>query len=57
MRQKKQVLFVSQRIQPVDSRALELQIAKEILQEVFRAGPEDVEEMIQVRITELKGPH
>ncbi len=55
IRQKKQVLFVSQHIQPVDSRVLELQTAKEILQEVFGAGPEDVDEMIQAKITELKG--
>lgn len=52
---KKQVLFMSQHIQPADTRSLELQAAKEILGEVFGAGPEDVEGMIQARIEELKG--
>jgi len=46
---------VSQRMQPADTRVLELQVAKEILQEVFGAGPEDVEEMIQAKIAELNG--
>ncbi len=46
---------MSQRSQPVDPRALELQTAKEILREVFGARAEDVEEMIQARIAELKG--
>ena len=52
---KKQVLFVSQHILPVDTRVLELHAAKEILGEVFGAKPEDVDEMIQARIEELKG--
>ena len=55
MRSKKQVLFVSQQIRPVDIKAQELQVAKEILGEVFGAGPQDVDEMIQARIGELKG--
>ncbi len=52
---KKQALFVSQHIQPAHTKPLELQAAKEILAEVFGAGPEDVDEMIQARIEELKG--
>jgi hypothetical protein len=32
---------------------LELEVAKEILQEVFGVAPEDVEEMIHRRLTEL----
>jgi len=32
--------------------ALELQTAKEILAEIFRARPEDVEDMIQRRLVE-----
>jgi len=40
---KKQVLFVSQHIQPADTKALELHAAKEILSEVFGTEPEDVE--------------
>jgi hypothetical protein len=32
---------------------LELMVAKEILQEVFAVSAEDVEEMIQQRLTEL----
>jgi hypothetical protein len=55
MKSKKQVLFVSQHIPSADTRVLELQVAKEILGEVFGAEPEDVDEMIQARITELKG--
>jgi hypothetical protein len=55
IRSKKQVLFVNHHIQPADTRALELQAAKEILAEVFGAGPEEVEGMIQARIEELKG--
>jgi hypothetical protein len=55
IRSKRQVLNVSQRSQPADPRAQELQTAKEILQEVFSARPEDVDEMIQAKITELKG--
>jgi len=38
---KKEVLFVSQQIQPVDLSVLDLQIAKEILGEAFGAEPED----------------
>jgi hypothetical protein len=55
IKSKKQVLFVNQYIRPVDKIAQELQAAKEILGEVFGAEPEDVDEMIQARITELKG--
>jgi hypothetical protein len=55
IKSKKQVLFVSQHIRPVDTRVLELHAAKEILGEVFGAKPEDVEEMIQAKIAELKG--
>jgi hypothetical protein len=55
MRSKKQVLFVSQYIRPVDIKAQELQVAKEILGEVFGAESEDVEEMIQARIAKLRG--
>jgi hypothetical protein len=55
MRSKKQVLFVSQQIRSVDIRVQELQMAKEILGEVFGAELDDVEEMIQARIAELKG--
>ncbi len=36
-----------------DLTLLELEIAKEILQEVFGIAPEDVEEMIQQRLIEL----
>jgi hypothetical protein len=54
MKSKKQVLFVSQHIQPTDTRVLELQVAKEILSEVFGAGPEDVDGMIKARISGLK---
>jgi hypothetical protein len=52
---KKQVLFVSQHVQPIDIMAQELQAAKEILGEVFGSGPQDVDEMIKARISELKG--
>jgi hypothetical protein len=52
---KKQVLFVSQHVQPIDIMAQELQAAKEILGEVFGSGPQDVDEMIKARIGELKG--
>lgn len=55
IRSKKQVLLVSQRIQPIDTRVLELQAAKGIIQEVFGARPEDVEVMIQAKIAELEG--
>ncbi len=51
----KQALFVGQHIQPAHTKPLELQAAKEILAEVFGAGPEDVDEMIQARIGDLKG--
>jgi hypothetical protein len=33
----------------------ELKAAKELIQEIFGAEPKDVEEMIQARISELKG--
>jgi len=52
---KKQVMFVNHRIPPADTRSLELQAAKEILAEVFGAGPEDVDGMIQARLAELRG--
>jgi hypothetical protein len=55
IRSKKQALLVNQYIQPADTRALELQAAKEILGEVFGAEPEDIDGMIQARIEELKG--
>ena len=38
--------------QRVNTKALELETAKEILAEVFRARPADVEEMIQRRLEE-----
>jgi hypothetical protein len=37
-------------------RVLELETAKEILAEVFRAQPADVEEMIQNRLEEMNWP-
>jgi hypothetical protein len=46
---KKQVLFVSQHVQPIDIMAQELQAAKEILGEVFGSGPQDVDEMIKAK--------
>ena len=36
----------------VNPRLLELQTAKQILEEIFHARPSDVEEMIQMRLTE-----
>ena len=38
----------------VNPRHLELQTAKQILEEVFNARPADVEEMIQLRLEERK---
>ncbi len=38
--------------QRVNTKALELQTAKEILAEVFHARPADVEEMIRMRLEE-----
>ena len=38
----------------VNPRLLELQTAKQILEEVFNARPADVEEMIQLRLEEKK---
>ena len=46
---------LNQHIRPVDIKSQELQAAKEILGEVFGAGPQDVDEMIRARIGELKG--
>ena len=40
----------------VDLNVLELQTAKEILAEVFRTRPADVEEMIQKRLEEKNSP-
>jgi hypothetical protein len=40
----------------VAPKVLELQMAKEILAEVFHARPADVEEMIQRRLEEKNGP-
>jgi predicted acyltransferase (DUF342 family) len=58
IKSKKQVLFVTQHIhQPVDTKVLELQAAKDILGEVFGAESEDVDEMIRAKIGELKGLH
>ena len=37
----------------LDSKALELDTAKEILREVFGTTPAEVEEMIRLRLTEL----
>lgn len=54
-RSKKQVLFMCQHIRPSDIKALELQAARKIVGEVFRAETEDVEEIIQARIAGLKG--
>ena len=54
IKSRKQVLFVSQH-QPADTRVQELQVAKEILGEVFGSGPQDVDEMIKARIGALKG--
>jgi hypothetical protein len=39
-----------------NTRVLELETAKEILAEVFRARPADVEEMIQNRLEEMNWP-
>ena len=36
----------------VNPRLLELQTAKQILEEIFHARPSDVEEMIQMRLEE-----
>jgi len=36
--------------QPINSKVLELQMAKEILAEVFHTKPSEVEEMIQNRL-------
>jgi hypothetical protein len=55
IKSKTQAIFVDQRTRPVDTRVQELQAAKEILQEIFGAGPQDVDEMVQTRIEELKG--
>jgi hypothetical protein len=55
IKSKKRVFFVTQHIQPADTKTLELQAAKEILGEVFGAEPEDIRGMIQARIEELKG--
>lgn len=38
--------------QKTNPRILELQTAKEILEEIFHARPSDVEEMIQMRLEE-----
>jgi hypothetical protein len=38
--------------QPFNIEAMELQTAKEILAEIFRARPEDIEDMIQRRLEE-----
>jgi hypothetical protein len=40
----------------VNARVLELEMAKEILAEVFHARPADVEEMIQRRLEERSWP-
>ena len=39
-----------------NTKVLELETAKEILAEVFRAQPADVEEMIQNRLEEMNWP-
>ena len=44
-------LFRSQKKVVLDSKVLELETAKEILAEVFRASPSDVEDMIQKRLS------
>lgn len=41
---------------PVNSKALELECAKEILAEVFHARPGEIEEMIQRRLEERRWP-
>jgi hypothetical protein len=40
----------------VNSKALELESAKEILAEVFHARPREIEEMIQRRLEERRWP-
>jgi hypothetical protein len=40
----------------INSKLMELETAKEILAEVFRARPADVEEMIQNRLEEMNWP-
>jgi hypothetical protein len=50
-----QVISMPQSSNEGDALVQELKAAKEILQEIFGAEPEDVEEMIQARIAELKG--
>jgi hypothetical protein len=40
----------------VSSKAMELETAKEILEEVFHARPGEVEEMIKSRLEERSGP-
>lgn len=45
IKSKTQAIFVDQRTRPVDTR----------FQEIFGAGPQDVDEMVQTRIEELKG--
>jgi hypothetical protein len=47
--QKKLVVGLSSSAPKVDLRVLELQVAKEILAEIFGARISDVEEMIQIR--------
>jgi hypothetical protein len=51
---KKKAILVQPR--RVSTKQMELETAKEILQEVFHARPDDVEEMIQGRLEEKNYP-
>jgi hypothetical protein len=46
---------VSPHIQPAYTKVLELLVAKDIIQDVFGAGSQDIDEMILGKIAELKG--
>lgn len=49
---RREVRLFSPRRQAASLKVLELQTAKEILAEIFRARPEDIEDMIQRRLEE-----
>lgn len=53
-RSRKQIVKQSISTDPVPSRVLELQTAKEILAEIFSTDISDVEEMIQMRCEKLE---
>ncbi len=48
---KREARLISSR-RAINLKAMELQTAKEILAEIFRARPEDIEDMIQRRLEE-----